>query len=47
MVVANCCNNNKFAIKLAQVSISKVIRKLERLETKSLLITFTTRELKY
>jgi hypothetical protein len=45
MVVANFCNNNKFTSELVSVSVSKISRKLERIERECLLINFTTREL--
>jgi hypothetical protein len=45
MSLANFCNKSKFIIQLARVSVSKIIRNLERMKIESLLITFTIREL--
>ena len=44
MVVEKFCNN-KLISELAQVGVSKISRKLERMKIESLLITFTIREL--
>jgi hypothetical protein len=43
MVVANLCNNNKFTRELVGVSVSKISRKLERIERECSLINFTNK----
>jgi hypothetical protein len=45
MVVAKFCNNNKFLSPLAQLSVSKFSRKLERIEIECLFMTFTVRDI--
>jgi hypothetical protein len=44
MVVAKFCNNIKIIHQLAEVSVNKISRNLERIKIESLLITFSIRE---
>jgi hypothetical protein len=46
MVVEKFCNIDKYISELVQVRVSKVSKNIERMRIESLLITFTTTELK-